>query len=513
MTARWKRQLDEAALRARGARAARGRRARRWRCASSTASCAPTTRQTARRILAEEFPEAFACVSHEVAPEFREYERMSHRRGERLSRPGDAALHQPPRASGWPSWACSAAPHLTQSNGGVIGFEQAARLPVRTVLSGPSTGVVARAGGRAAGRDWQPDHLRHGRHQHRRRAAAGRRVPAGQRGGGARLSDQGADAGYPHRRRRRRLDRLCRQRRAAEGRAAQRRRRSRPGLLRQGQHGADGHRRQRRAADAESDASAGRPDGGATRTWRKAAIGRLAEQLGMDADGDGAGYPRRRDRQHGARHPGDQRAARPRSARLHAGGVRRRRPAACGAAGEGAGDRPHPGAAQSRHPVRHGPAADRSARRFRRDPAADAWRGRAAGDRGRRSPRCGSRRTRGSPRKRSPRTRAGSPARWTCAMPGRTTNCRCRCRTAPISRRRSTCWRKASPRRTSGCTASSPRANRCSSSPSAIEATGLVRKAAFQPHPRRGPDASAAIVGRREVWLPEARRFRLLSGL
>jgi len=36
-----------------------------------------------------------------------------------------------------------AAPNLTQSNGGVIGFEQAARLPVRTILSGPSTGVVA----------------------------------------------------------------------------------------------------------------------------------------------------------------------------------------------------------------------------------------------------------------------------------------------------------------------------------------------------------------------------------
>jgi N-methylhydantoinase A len=35
-----------------------------------------------------------------------------------------------------------ATPHLTQSNGGVIGFETAARLPVRTVLSGPSTGVV-----------------------------------------------------------------------------------------------------------------------------------------------------------------------------------------------------------------------------------------------------------------------------------------------------------------------------------------------------------------------------------
>jgi N-methylhydantoinase A len=36
----------------------------------------------------------------------------------------------------------TAAPYLTQSNGGVIGFETAARLPVRTVLSGPSTGVV-----------------------------------------------------------------------------------------------------------------------------------------------------------------------------------------------------------------------------------------------------------------------------------------------------------------------------------------------------------------------------------
>jgi N-methylhydantoinase A len=41
---------------------------------------------------------------------------------------------------------------MTQSNGGVIGFEQATRLPVRTVLSGPSTGVVgAQEVGRLAG--------------------------------------------------------------------------------------------------------------------------------------------------------------------------------------------------------------------------------------------------------------------------------------------------------------------------------------------------------------------------
>jgi N-methylhydantoinase A len=106
---------------------------------------------TARRILAEEFPEAFACVSHDVAPEFREYERMSttvvnaylgpvmrgyiSRLAERLVRLG-----------------LKVSPHLTQSNGGVIGFETAARLPVRAVLSGPSTGVVAaQAVGRMAG--------------------------------------------------------------------------------------------------------------------------------------------------------------------------------------------------------------------------------------------------------------------------------------------------------------------------------------------------------------------------
>ena len=106
---------------------------------------------TAARILHEEFPEAFSCVSHEVAPEFREFERMSttvvnaylgpvmhgyiQHLGERLRDLGIRAT-----------------PHLTQSNGGVISFEQAARLPVRTVLSGPSTGVVgAREVGRLAG--------------------------------------------------------------------------------------------------------------------------------------------------------------------------------------------------------------------------------------------------------------------------------------------------------------------------------------------------------------------------
>src|ERR1700722_13512075 len=106
---------------------------------------------TAAHILREEFPEAFASVSHDVAPEFREFERLSttvvnaylgpvmrfyiHHLGQRVRELG-----------------VSATPHLTQSNGGVISFEQAERLPVRTVLSGPSTGVGgAREVGRLAG--------------------------------------------------------------------------------------------------------------------------------------------------------------------------------------------------------------------------------------------------------------------------------------------------------------------------------------------------------------------------
>src|SRR5580700_6154255 len=107
--------------------------------------------ETARRILAEDFPEAFACVSHQVAPEFREFERMSTTVVNAYL--GPVMRRYIERLAGrLTQLGMTATPHLTQSNGGVIGFEQAARLPVRTVLSGPSTGVVgAQAVGRLAG--------------------------------------------------------------------------------------------------------------------------------------------------------------------------------------------------------------------------------------------------------------------------------------------------------------------------------------------------------------------------
>ena len=121
------------------------------RSASCTASSQTRHEAIAARILAEEFPEAFACVSHDVAPEFREFERMSTAVVNAYLGPVMQAYIRR-LADRLTGLGLTAAPHLTQSNGGVISFEQAATLPVRTVLSGPSTGVVgAREVGRQAG--------------------------------------------------------------------------------------------------------------------------------------------------------------------------------------------------------------------------------------------------------------------------------------------------------------------------------------------------------------------------
>lgn len=96
----------------------------------------------AKRIVIEECPEVFVCASHEVAPEFREYERISTAVVNAYLGP---VMHNYIRrlAERLKELGLATTPHLTQSNGGVIGFDMAARLPVRTVLSGPSTGVVA----------------------------------------------------------------------------------------------------------------------------------------------------------------------------------------------------------------------------------------------------------------------------------------------------------------------------------------------------------------------------------
>jgi N-methylhydantoinase A len=97
-----------------------------------------------REILSETLPGVFISLSHEVLPEFREYERLStvvinafvgpvmqgylSRLRERLGAHG-----------------LTTDPKVVQSNGGVMSFHSAERFPVRTALSGPSAGAVGAA--------------------------------------------------------------------------------------------------------------------------------------------------------------------------------------------------------------------------------------------------------------------------------------------------------------------------------------------------------------------------------
>jgi len=86
-------------------------------------------------------PGVVVSVSSEVLPELREYERLSTTvvnayllpRMERYVR----AFSRRVRDAGIPG-----APYINQSNGGTISIDEAARSPVRTVLSGPSAGVM-----------------------------------------------------------------------------------------------------------------------------------------------------------------------------------------------------------------------------------------------------------------------------------------------------------------------------------------------------------------------------------
>ena len=100
-------------------------------------------RQVAARIR-DRLPLCHVSLSSEVSPEFREYERLSTTvlnayLGPLISRylgRFDRAV----RELGIPR-----APYINQSNGGIISVAAAARHPVRTLLSGPSAGVMGAA--------------------------------------------------------------------------------------------------------------------------------------------------------------------------------------------------------------------------------------------------------------------------------------------------------------------------------------------------------------------------------
>lgn len=93
--------------------------------------------------LRSRLPDVHVSMSHDVLPEFREFERLSTTvadayLGPRLSKYLES-LELRTRASGIPS------PAVMQSSGGVFEIAEAARRPARCVLSGPAGGVVGAA--------------------------------------------------------------------------------------------------------------------------------------------------------------------------------------------------------------------------------------------------------------------------------------------------------------------------------------------------------------------------------
>ena len=180
--------------------------------------------------LRRSLPEVQISLSSDVRPEFREYERFSttvlnaylqpivSRYMQRLK---DALGRRAPKAS----------VGINQSSGGLMSVTRAGDFPIRTALSGPAAGAVGAIHvGHLAGRgdiitldmggtsaDVWPDPRLRGRPQPRT--------------GHRRLSGAPADGRHPYRRRRRRIDRLVRPRRSAQGRPDQRRRPPGPGLL------------------------------------------------------------------------------------------------------------------------------------------------------------------------------------------------------------------------------------------------------------------------------------------
>jgi N-methylhydantoinase A len=102
-------------------------------------------------------PGAYLSLSSDVSPEFREYERLSTTvlnayLGPTISR-YVRRFGEEVRKLGVPG-----APFINQSNGGIISIAAAAEQPVRTLLSGPSAGVMGAAWvARAAGVAGRPD--------------------------------------------------------------------------------------------------------------------------------------------------------------------------------------------------------------------------------------------------------------------------------------------------------------------------------------------------------------------
>src|SRR5699024_1783323 len=102
----------------------------------------PKHEKEIQKVIKEVYPEVFVTISNEVLPEFKEYERTSTVIANGYVMPKMKnylnELNQKLIEKKVPSDL-----YVMQSNGGVITYKSAIQTPVRTVLSGPSGGIVS----------------------------------------------------------------------------------------------------------------------------------------------------------------------------------------------------------------------------------------------------------------------------------------------------------------------------------------------------------------------------------
>lgn len=93
-------------------------------------------------LIHEEFPEAYVTLSCELAPEFREYSRMSTTVMNSYLGPVMKKYVNNFRES-IKNIGIHVEPYVTQSNGSIISIKETVDCPIKTALSGPSAGVIA----------------------------------------------------------------------------------------------------------------------------------------------------------------------------------------------------------------------------------------------------------------------------------------------------------------------------------------------------------------------------------
>lgn len=95
-------------------------------------------------LIHEEFPEAYVTVSSKLAPEFREFSRMSTTVMNSYLGPVMEKYVNNFRNS-IAQMGIGVEPYVTQSNGSIISIKETIDCPIKTALSGPSAGVIAAA--------------------------------------------------------------------------------------------------------------------------------------------------------------------------------------------------------------------------------------------------------------------------------------------------------------------------------------------------------------------------------